>query len=427
VPSSPRGAALRALLRVERDGAYAAAALDAELARSRMSPSDRGLATDLVLGVLRWRGALDARIARWCHRPIEQLDLEVLVALRLGAYQLAGHLRVPPHAAVNETVALVRSARRTTAAAGLVNAVLRGISGSPEPLTDARQALPEWIFTKLERAYGPEQAHALAAWSTEAPWTGLRVNPRRGSREELIERLRVDAPDAVLRPGERSPLAVLARSLGPVAALASYREGWFAVQDEGAQVCALLLDLEPGQHVLDACAGRGGKTTLLASMADGRATLDAADRSPRKLEHLAAEIERLGLGGLRTVSVDLEVGSGDLRPPYDRILADVPCSGTGTLSRRPEIRWRLTPGDVERLIEAQRVILDRCLSMLAPHGVLVYCACSLFPEEGVDQVRLAIQRHPGLRLDREVTLLPHRDGTDGFHAARLVRQDNAQA
>lgn len=423
-----REVALQVITRVERDAAFASSVLDTELSRARLERSDSGLATELVLGVLRWREALDHRIHSHCHRPLDQLDPVVLHVLRLGAFQILSHLRIPDHAAVNESVNLLRGQQGKTArATGLVNAVLRAISrGAADHPLNPNEALPYWLFSRLENTWGRSEAEAFAATSTKEPWTGLRIETKKTHREGLVERLSREAPRAEIRLGGHSPLAVLTRSLGRIPSLPSFREGLFTVQDEGAQVCTLLLDIGAGQRVLDACAGRGGKTTLLASLAMGRAEVEAADKHPRKLERLGKEVARLGLAPVRTTAVDLEIGSGELSPPYDRILVDVPCSGTGTLARRPEIRWKLKPDDLLRLVETQRKILDRCLSLLAPRGVLVYCACSVLPEEGREQARHLIERYrdSGLSLDRELTLLPHRHGTDGFYAARIAKNSD---
>jgi 16S rRNA (cytosine967-C5)-methyltransferase len=185
----------------------------------------------------------------------------------------------------------------------------------------------------------------------------------------------------------------------------------------------LLLDLAPGHQVLDACAGRGGKTTLLASLGLGGITLDAADRHPGKLGQLQKEAKRLNLPTIRTVPVDLLVGTGDLAPSYDRILLDAPCSGTGTLARRPEIRWRLQPDDITRLAQTQWRLLQRCLDLLRPGGVLLYCSCSLLPDEGTGHLdRLLAESPPGqYAVTRRLQLVPHRHGTDGFFAARVAR------
>lgn len=411
------------LTRVELSEAFAAAALAGGLGRANLSSRDAALASELVHGTLRWRGALDDRLRPLCRQPLEKLESVVRNGLRLGAYQLLGSLRVPAHAAVAETVGVVRD-RRGRGAASLINAVLRRLAAAEPVELDPRAVLPSWLAERVGRSWTAGELDHLRLWSVEQPWTGLRVEPGPGpgrDRDSLAKELRELAPSATIEPGRFSPLALRTRGLGRLDDLAAFRRGRMTAQDEGAQACGLLLDVVPGHRVLDACAGRGGKTTLIAACSGSAASIDAADRNPRKLRQLQRELRRLGRPQrVRTVAVDLERGPGDLSPPYDRILLDAPCSGTGTLSRRPEIRWRLTPGDLERLVELQRRLLQRCLGLLAPDGALVYCVCSILDEEGREQVR-ALARTGDLRMTREISLFPPTSGTDGFYAARVVR------
>jgi 16S rRNA (cytosine967-C5)-methyltransferase len=416
--------ALDVLHRVEEGQAWVAPSLDSSLRRSGINRHERALATELVYGVLRWQGALDARLARYSRQPLEKLEPTLRLALRLGAYQLLGNLRIPPHAAVTLTVDIVRE-RKGRGAAGLINAVLRTLERARGAPLDPTEALPAWLADRLRTELGADVAASLARASVEQPMTVLRLIPGRGrSREELISELKRAQPSSTVEPGRWSPLAVRTRGLGPISILRAFREGRVAIQDEGAQLCTLLLDVAPGHKLLDACAGRGGKTMLLASLASGRATVHAADRHAGKLEFVNTEAKRLGLPPVRAVAVDLELGAAGLEPPYDRILLDAPCSGIGTIARRPEIKWRLAPGDVRRLVEVQARLIDRCLGLLGPTGVLVYCACSPLEEEGPGQARAAVERAGGpgsLALTREIRLFPHVHGTDGFYAARLAR------
>lgn len=419
-----RHVALDVLQRVEQGHAWVAPSLDGSLRRSGINRHERALATELVYGVLRWQGALDARLSRHSRQPLEKLETTLLLVLRLGAYQLLGNLRIPPHAAVTLTVDVVRE-RKGRGAAGLINAVLRALERDRGAPLDPVEALPAWLLDRLRAELGDEMAVGLARASVEQPMTVLRLVPGPGrSREALIEELRRAQPSSTVEPGRWSPLAVRTRGLGPINILRAFREGRTAIQDEGAQLCTLLLDVAPGHKVLDACAGRGGKTMLLASLRRGRTTLHAADRHSGKLSWINNEAKRLGLDPVRTVAVDLERGTAGLDPPYDRILLDVPCSGIGTMARRPEIKWRLTPDDIGRLAEVQAQLIDRCLGLLGPRGVLVYCACSPLEAEGPAQARAAIERAGGpdaLALTRELRLFPHIHGTDGFYAARLAR------
>jgi 16S rRNA (cytosine967-C5)-methyltransferase len=387
-PSSPgrprrgkgaRDVALEVLLRVQRDGAFAAAALDSEIRKGAIEGREAALATELVMGVLRWQGELDRILEGHVNRGLSSLDDVVHAALRLGAYQLSEECRVPQHAAVSETVKLIR-ALRSKGSAGFGNAILRSIGRSGGVLLDASRTLPEWLFERFAESYGRDVAVELARGSVEQPWLGLRLTGaarKTLSVEEVIRSVLTDAPKAQIEGSELAPQALRARSLGPLRGLTVFRDGAVVVQDVGAQACAHLLDAQPGHRLLDACAGRGGKTLFFADMTDGEAHIDAADRHPRKLEILESEVARLGLEGVRTVCVDLERGAAGLEPGYDRIFLDVPCSGTGTLARRPEIRWRLNPDKITGLVRTQAKLLDRCLELLAPSGVLVYCACSL--------------------------------------------------
>jgi len=417
--------ALDVLLRVQRDGAFAAAALDSEIRKGTLEGRDAALATELSLGVLRWQAELDRVLEGHVNRVLASLDDIVQAALRLGVYQLSEECRVPQHAAVSETVKLIR-ALRGKGSAGFGNAILRSIGRSGGVVLDSRRTLPEWLFERFTETYGRETALALAQASVEQPWLGLRLTRagrQRLSREDVLRLLLTESPKAQVEVVELAPHALRARSLGPLRGLTVFSDGALVVQDVGAQACASLLGAEPGHRLLDACAGRGGKTLFFADMLDGAAHIDAVDRHPRKLEILESERVRLGIGGVRTVCIDLERGTGGLEPGYDRVFLDVPCSGTGTLARRPEIRWRLNPDKITALVATQAKLLDRCIELLGAGGSLVYCACSLLEEEGRGQIEAVLKRHGDrLELVQELRLLPHEHGTDGFYAARLHRK-----
>lgn len=422
---SAREVALDVLIRVEKDGAFAAAALDVEVGRASLDGRDAALTTELVMGVLRWQRELDRVLAQHVRRGLSSLDETIHAALRLGTYQMSDEIRIPRHAAVSETVKLVRD-RRGKGGAGLVNAVLRNIGRAGGAELDSSRALPSWLMKRFEQDHGAETARELSKVSVIRPTLGIRtthLGRRTGSSEELIESILHEAPDASIAPSELLPDAYFATGLGPLRRLTAFREGQVVVQDVGAQACANMLDIEPGHHVLDACAGRGGKTAFFADKIGEKASIDAADRLPRKLETLLEEFERLSLPKPKTVCVDLERGTAGLQPQYDRVFLDVPCSGTGTLARRPEIRWRLSKDSVAELVKTQTKMLSRCLDLVAPGGVLVYCTCSLLDEEGPARVEAALQSREGsFEKEEELRLFPHEHGTDGFYAARLVHQ-----
>jgi 16S rRNA (cytosine967-C5)-methyltransferase len=410
------------LLQVERDGAFASAALSAALAREPdLDPRDRALATELVYGVLRWRGILRETIGRQTPRGITKLDPAVRAHLEIAAYQILRMDRIPAAAAVDEAVSGVKR-QRGERMGGFANAVLRKVAADPaRPDEDerARLALPAWLSRALRRDLGAEDARAVALASLAVPRTFLRANVRKTTCEALAERIHSERPGARATRWAGAPGALEIAADGDLQALPSFREGLFTVQDAAAQAVAALVRPRPGERILDACAGRGGKTGALVELAGGPVEVDAADDHPGKLERLVSEMARLGHAGVRTVAVDLAVGAGGLAPPYDAVLVDAPCTGTGVLARRPEIRWRLVRDDAARLAEVQRTILSRAAGLVRPGGRLVYAVCSLLAAEG-PQVTASLGAE--WTMEGEHRWLPHREGTDGFYAVVWARR-----
>jgi 16S rRNA (cytosine967-C5)-methyltransferase len=408
---------------VERDRAYAAAALDAELSRHpQLDARDRALATELVYGCLRTRAALLAELSKHVRRGLGK-DRLVLAHLMIAAYQLMALERVPSFAAVDEAVRAIRDARGAKVA-GFANAVLRKVAQSGVRLDAAAShadAAPEWLLARLTAAVGADEARQLLGG--EAP---LAVRLRSG--RELPDWLR-EAPS-----GRVATTARLVRGQGDPRKLPGYSEGCFVVQEEGAQLVALALGARPGERVLDACAGRGQKTSLLSERVLPGGEVWAVDLYPAKLEALRAEHERLGLPAPSTAAVDWTLGTGSVPAGFDRALVDAPCTGVGTLRRRPEIALRLGPGDPARLREVQLAIVRRVAELLRPGGRLVYAVCSVLSDEservveGVldllepvafDAAELAGIVPPGATSAR---LLPGEHGTDGYFVASLRKR-----
>lgn len=402
------------------DDAYVSAALDAELRRHpQLDARERALATELAYGTMRTEPVLRKRL--FVHAPRGVSDERVLAQLLVAAYQILLLDRVPAFAAVDAAVTGVKR-ERGPRVAGFANAVLRKLAKTGEKLTSAqalREALPDWLWLELTRAVGDEEASALIA--SEA-FTGLR------------RRLGASEPDwlAALPAGRVSPLARLVRGEGDPRQRPGFSEGAFTVQEEGAQAVALALGVRPGDKVLDACAGRGQKATLLAErIAGGR--LVASDLYPEKLEALAEETQRLQLPSIETRAVDWTVGQGGLPEDFDRVLVDAPCSGTGTLRRRPEILRRLTPQDPARLGALSESILRSAASRARPGGTVLFAVCSVLRQECedvVERVRDLLQPAPfdAPELPRDLIegqtalrLLPGRHGTDGYFMACFRR------
>lgn len=382
--SAARSAAFEILLRVEREGAYASELLhSASLAK--LSARDHGLATELVMGVLRWQAVLDDRLAAASSQKLERLDVEVLAALRLGVYQLQFLTRVPARAAIFESVELVKAARKRSAAS-FVNAILRKAATPAEDafsrIAESRDAdalarnaaHPQWLIARWAEQFGFEAARQICSHDQTVPDTAIHIHDNESEAELAAAGVQL-APGKLLSAARR----VIA---GDVTAARAYHEGRTSIQDEGSQLVALLAGT--GEMILDCCAAPGGKTSLLAR----RNPLGKV--FPTELHPHRARL-------LRTLSrlPNVHVVCADARylpfsTSFDRILVDVPCSGTGTLARNPEIKWRLTAEDLLDLQARQVAILKSALARLAPTGRLVYSTCSLEREENEAVVEAAL-------------------------------------
>jgi 16S rRNA (cytosine967-C5)-methyltransferase len=440
-----RGIAFDVLRRVEEGGAFASRALDAALAAAgTIDPREVALATELVYGTLRRALALDGALAPHANRPLQAIDPAARVALRLGAYQLL-HLRVAPHAAVGETVALVKGVQHGRAA-GFVNAVLRALARDPRPapapdaVADpaghlaATESLPRWLAEEWIAWLGVAEAAALArAMNEPAPLT-LR-SPR---RDHLLAALAAAGVDAA--PAQRSPdgIVIGAGSVQAVARAAGAIP--FQVQDEAAQLVSLFAagSLRGADaRVLDACAAPGGKTFHLSELLGPGGEVVAVEIHPRKADVLRREAERRGVGvgaRVRVICADASRPIPGLAPgSFDAVLVDAPCSGLGTLRRHPELKLRRTPEDVARMAELQRGVLRTCAAYPRSGGTLTYSVCSLTRAEGPEIAATAgengLTRSPApppfpgdvLTAEGDLLTLPSRHGCDGFYGVRLVR------
>jgi 16S rRNA (cytosine967-C5)-methyltransferase len=372
MPASPaRIAAYDILLRVERERAYADELLHSALLNN-LSAADRGLCTEIVMGVLRWRARLDFAIEKLASRAVERLDLEVLIALRMGLYQIQWLERVPARAAVNESVELVKRARKRSAVA-FANAVLRkakpGSPDVPPAHDDASLALewshPEWLVERWVREYGFDVARRICEFDQQVPETVVRVADD-AAEQELIE------SGVSLTHGRLVSRARIVEQ-GDVAKTRAFTEGRVHFQDEGSQLVALLVGR--GRRVLDCCAAPGGKTMVMAER-NPEAEILAAELHEHRARSLSERVHAKNVSVVTADVRDLPL-SGD----YDRVLADVPCSGTGTLARNPEIKWKLNARDVDELHKKQAQILRSALQQVKAGGRAVYSTCSLEREE----------------------------------------------
>jgi 16S rRNA (cytosine967-C5)-methyltransferase len=409
-----RRIALKALCTWRKERRFADSIVSEILAKTELADSDRGFALELVYGVLRNLTLLDFWIGS-LRTP--RIDADLGDVLRLGLYQLY-MLNTAPHAAVYETVALVPERHRA-----IVNGVLRAaIRRRPKLLANAlaeplfvRASHPEFLIERWQQNLGAQDTEALCRWNNLAAPIYGRVNRLRMDREEFLR----------LYPNSR-PVAhhhdFIQFDALPTRAIA---EGHCYIQDPSTAIAGQILDPKPGERVLDACAAPGGKTGFIAQLMKNQGSILASDRDTKRLRIVEENIARLGVRIVRTVGHDwthdrvpAEISS---LAPFHRILLDAPCSNTGVMRRRVDVRWRLQPGDFFRMQQRQLAMIRTLIPLLKPQGVLVYSTCSLEPEENQQVMRQIVESSLPLRLVAEEHSLPFRDGFDGAFTAKFIR------
>lgn len=437
--SPARIAAFETLRRVEEDGAFASVLLAAN--GEELSSQDRALLYELVLGSLRWQRWLDCLIEHYAGRRAERLDAPVRRALRLGLYQLRFLARVPESAVVNDSVNLVHAARLRSAAA-FVNAVLRRATREPDydPAHKIKEPLerlavetshPTWLIERWADAFGFEETKAFARSNNDVPPVAFRVV--KNVESDAIEELR--AGGALLTPSLIAKGAW--RVSGPSAVWRRLaREGKIYVQDEASQLLANVLGAREGEKVLDACAAPGSKTTHIAALTNGEAKIVAGDLYEHRLGTIFESAARQKLKNIRTVVLDARASLPFVAGSFDRVLVDAPCTGTGTLRRNPEIRWRISNLDIADLARRQKLILANASKTVRPGGRLVYSTCSVEKEENEEVVadflkstkefeQVCIDSRTELQTDSgALRTWPQREGADGFFIAAFERQSS---
>ena len=407
---------------------------------------DRRLAKELVSGTLRNLASLDATLEDLSGVALDRIDTSLLAPLRIALYQILHLDRIPPVAAVNESVKIARSASGPRGA-GFVNAVLRKAVGSRNRLRESPEegsgaaalalqfSVPEWLVTRWLDRWGSDETLDFLRSSASPSSVSLWVNPALSAPEALATELREEGIETQVSDRIPQCLRVLG---GNPANSRCFRQGKGYLQDEASQAIAHLMPVRPGQTVLDACAAPGGKSFILASRTGAGGRVIAVDRALPRLRRMLHNRRRLRIGNVFPVAADM-VGRPPFASPFEAVLLDAPCTGTGVLGRHPEIRWRLEPRDLTSLVARQRRLLHGAASVVAPGGTLLYSVCSLEREEGEDQVKGFLESHPefepvsvlpfapilvseAITPEGTLRLLPHRHGTDGFFAALLRRR-----
>ncbi|BAU71704.1 16S rRNA (cytosine(967)-C(5))-methyltransferase RsmB [Metapseudomonas furukawaii] len=429
---NPRLAAARALAAVLNGKASLGGSLPPLL--DKVEPRDRALAQDLAFGTARWQPRLSALAERLLQKPFKATDKDVEALLLVGLYQLF-HTRIPAHAALGETVGCVDKLKKPWAK-GLLNAVLRNAQRQGASILDelardpmVRTAHPRWLQKALKAAW-PEHWEAICAANNAHPPLILRVNRRHGSRDAYLDELAAAGIAAEACRYSRDGIRLV--EARDVKTLPGFAEGRVSVQDEAAQLAADLLELAPGQRVLDACCAPGGKTCHLLEAEPGLAEVVAVDLEESRLVRVRENLQRLGLDARLIAADGRDTASWWDGKPFQRILLDAPCSATGVIRRHPDIKLTRQEADIAALAQLQGELLDALWPTLDVGGVLLYATCSTLPRENSENIAAFLARTPGAReLDipgpyglkqpHGRQLLAQEDGHDGFYYAKLIK------
>ncbi|HHW12350.1 MAG TPA: 16S rRNA (cytosine(967)-C(5))-methyltransferase RsmB [Firmicutes bacterium] len=442
--TSGRRLALDALLAIAEEGAYANRILNSLFTKEQPDEKEKRLATELVLGTLRHRSRLDFLLNRLLTKELSGLPVAIREVLRLSLYQLI-FTNHPAYAVVNEAVALTK-AGKYRGLSRLVNGVLRNYLRRQQELEQALpdfaqdpvghltivHSHPRWLVERWIRRWGEEMTHRLVEANNAPAPLSVRTNTLRINRDELLAAMTKAGIEA--EPVPTIPEAIRVKSGQELTSNPLWTEGYFYIQDEASMLVAHLLAPEPGMVIADLCAAPGGKTTHLAQLMNNLGRIYALDQFEHKTALIAENARRLGIGIIEPLTTDARCW----RPaePVDGILLDAPCTGTGVIRRRPDIRWRRQPDDLAQLVPLQQELLNHAASLLRPGGRLVYSTCSLEREENEEQITRFLAAHPEFRVDLPANfavdfpadrlaegflIMPRVDGPDGFFMTRLVK------
>lgn len=436
-----RGTAVKILDRIERTDSYLEKLLDHELKNSDLSGQDKALLYELVHGVVRWMGRLDWILAGFYKGQFSKAIPVLKNALRVALYQIMFLDKIPDYAIVNEAVDFVKKLQGQKPA-DITNAVLRNIIRSknglryPDPAENlvsylaAYYSHPTWLAKRWVERYGREAVETLMAANNERPTLTLRINELKVDRQEFEGLLQ--SVNLRYTPGVYNDHFYRLQILTNIQNWQYFAEGYFAIQDESTGMPCLLLDVKPGMRVLDMCAAPGGKSAYIADLMSNTGEVVALDKFESRVKMMQANLDRLGVSIVKFVTTDALEYEDEL---FDRVLVDAPCSGLGTLSKKPDIKWKRDLLDIKKLNPIQEDLLNKAAEMVKVGGAVVYSTCTIEPEENYGVVKKFLSEHEDFRLDDAsayvdktivdgngcIQSLPHRDKMDGAFSARLVR------
>lgn len=423
-----RRAAVAVIFDVIHRGAYANIALTKALRSNDLSDIDRRFCTELVNGTVKCGASLDWIISKHINRPIKKIEPKVLAILRVGVYQLLFLDRVPPSAAVNQSVEIAKSLN--VGSAKFVNAVLRSVTRDSSknifPTDDSPASLalrtfhPKWLVERWIKQFGLDQTKQILDSDNQPPPVTLRANRLKTTRAELLERLKSMGVDA--QPSQLVEDGIICQKLGALDHFAPLTEGLCLVQDESSMLVAHVLDPQPDEFIIDCCAAPGGKSTHIAELMGNRGLVIAVDVHEHKLKLISDNAYRLGIKIVKPMELDAREIGDEFKGRANRVLVDAPCSGLGVLRRKADLRWRKTLNELAQLPELQSAILEGAAKAVKAGGVIVYSTCTLERAENEGIVEKFLSDHNEFELETMKTLLPHVDGTDGFFYAKIKRK-----
>lgn len=404
--------------------------LEEELGRAVLEAADRRLVQEVTFGVVRWQATLDWLISERTEGRTQKTVLQIL--LRLGLYQMFWLDRIPDHAAVNETVQMAKE-MGFGPQSGFINAVLRGYLRERDATEKRLQLLkgenpalgfshPQWLCERWEKRWGGELLQKFLDWNNTPPITFARANTLKTTVENLAAVWERENVRFVPRQFDwvTGDLVFELRSYPPLGEMPSFQQGLFYVQDPSTLLAVTLMLPEPGEAILDLCSAPGGKTTFIAQLMNDRGLVMAQDPHMLRRKMVEENCQRLGVASVR-VAAPAEGVNPKLNTPYDRVLVDAPCSNTGVIRRRVDLRWRIQESEISRLARKQLDLLETAAKQVRAGGILVYSTCSVEPEENEEVVRKFIEAHKHFELEQERMLLPLKDSVDGAYVARLRR------
>ena len=424
-----RLAATKILYDVATNGAYSNVALAQTLRAEKFSDLDRKFCTELVYGTIKAGASLDWKISKYLSRPLAKVDEKILAVLRVGAYQIFFLDRVPNSAAVNESVELAKKFCGI-GAAKFVNAVLRSAVREPHksdfPTGDDLKSLalrnfhPLWLVKLFAEEFGLDATKKILTFDNTEPPLCLRVNFLKTTREKILDALKNSGVQA--EPSTFAPEGIICtKNHGALDKFQPLRAGLCQVQDESSMTAARFLNPQAGEFVIDCCAAPGGKATHLAELMQNRGRIVAADIYETKLEHITQNAERLGIKIIEPLLIDAQNIGEKFFNQADKVLVDAPCSGLGVLRRKADIRWKKISAELNDLPALQEKILASAAETLKRGGVLVYSTCTILKRENQDVVEKFLAAHGDFKLVETKIFLPHVTNTDGFFAAKLIK------